>query len=217
MNEDGSGQLRLTTNPSADGQPRWSPDASQLVFLRVEAGNQNIFLMDADGSNVTQLTTHPSADIWPDFSPDGSRIVFTSLRSGSSALYTMNTDGSELEKLTADHINAGQADWSPDGTRIAFVNNHCFECPPGRPHSDIFVLTVATGEVEQITHRFGNNLNPEWSPDGTRIAFWHAPGIQPFFNNTDIFVMNADGTGLTNVTNTPNLREYVPDWGADPE
>jgi len=51
-----------------------------------------------------------------------------------------------------------------------------------------------------------------WSPDGTRIAFWHAPA-NPATNNTDIYAINTDGTGLANVTSTPTLREYVPDWG----
>jgi Tol biopolymer transport system component len=213
MNADGSDPQRITDDPAADGEPRWSPDGSQFVFFSTRSGNGDVFLMNTDGSGVTQLTDDPGTDIWPDWSVDGSLIVFTSTRSGHAAVYTMQPDGSDVRKLTDDGMEAGQADWSPDGTKLALVNNYCSKCPHGRPQSDIFVLTLATGELQQLTHTFGNNLNPEWSPDGTMIAFWHAPA-NPFQNNTDIYVMNADGSDLTNVTNTPNLREYVPDWGA---
>jgi Tol biopolymer transport system component len=212
MNWDGTGQTRLTNHPAVDTQPRWSPDGAQLVFVSSRTGNLELFLMNTDGSDVIQITEHPAADTWPEFSPDGATLAFTSDRNGSSAVYAANADGSDVHQLTADELNAGQADWSPDGSRIAFVNNFCGKCPPGRPLSDIFILRLASGEIRQVTHRFGNNLNPSWSPDGSKLAFWHAPA-SPATNNTDVYSVNVDGAALTNITATPTLREYVPDWG----
>lgn len=212
MNADGTDAQRLTVGAAADTQPRWSPDGARLVFVSARTGNLEIFTMDADGGDVEQLTNHSAADNWPEFSPDGSRIAFTSTRSGGSAVYTMNSDGSGVTKLTADAVEAGQPDWSPDGGRLVFVNNHCSPCLPGRPLSDLFVLTLSSGETRQVTRLFGNNLNPSWSPDGAQIAFWHAPS-NPGVNNTDVYVIDVDGTNVRNVTKTPTLREYVPDWG----
>ena len=54
----------------------------------------------------------------------------------------------------------------------------------------------------RITNYPGFDFNPCWSPDGTRIAFTHITEMQPS-NNYDIFVMNANGTGLTNLTTIP--------------
>jgi Tol biopolymer transport system component len=65
---------------------------------------------------------------------------------------------------------------------------------------------------------FDNNSFPTWSPDGQLIAFDH--GVIDFeagvFLPTDIWVMNKDGTGLTNLTNTPDFFEVQADWGPVP-
>lgn len=215
MNWDGTGQVRLTNDPAVDSQPRWSPDATRLVFVSSRTGNLELFLMDPDGSDVVQITQNAAADNWPEFSPAGDRIAFTSNRTGASAVYTVGTDGGNLQQITADSFEGGQPDWSPDGSSIVFVNNLCGKCPAGRPLSDILTLHLPSGQVRQVTRRFGNNLNPSWSPDGTKIAFWHAPGASPATNNTDVYSVNIDGTALANLTNTPTLREYVPDWGSN--
>ncbi len=213
IDADGANPQRLTSHPAGDGQPRWSPDGSKLVFQSLRTGNPELFLMSADGTGVEQLTNHPAVDSWPEFSPDGTKIAFTSSRSGFSAVYVMKTDGTDIVQVTPDSMAAGQPDWSPDGSRLVFANNLCQECPPGRPHSDLFVLTIGTGATERLTKQFGNNLNPSWSPDGSSIAFWHGSGLNPGVNNTDVFVIGANGLGVINVTNTPSLREFVPDWG----
>lgn len=211
---DGANEVRLTDHPAPDTQPRWSPDGTRLVFVSARTGNLELFVMDADGGDLAQLTHHAAADTWPEFSPSGDGIAFTSDRSGASAIYTIDAEGGNLQKLTADALEAGQPDWSPHGGSIVFVNNLCSKCPAGRPLSDIHTMNLSGGEIRKVTHSFGNNLNPSWSPDGDKIAFWHAPA-SPATNNTDIYSINVNGSALTNITRTPTLREYVPDWGVN--
>jgi Tol biopolymer transport system component len=67
MNADGSGQARLTRNPSLDHSPRWSPDGTQIAFVSTRDGNDEIYVMNADGSGQTNISRHPSSDLNPDW------------------------------------------------------------------------------------------------------------------------------------------------------
>ena len=61
---------------------------------------------------------------------------------------------------------------------------------------DIYIVNASTFVVTQVTDGKGGYVEPTWSPDGRKIAMNGGNG--------DIYVINADGTGLTNITNTPN-------------
>jgi Tol biopolymer transport system component len=56
MNADGSDQRRLTTHPTDDTYPSFSPDGNRIVFMRVVLGHGQVFSMNADGSDVVRLT-----------------------------------------------------------------------------------------------------------------------------------------------------------------
>jgi Tol biopolymer transport system component len=229
MNADGTGVQRLTTSPGADFDPSWSPDGTRIVFASRRTGDLEIFTMNADGSQVEQLTFEPGPDSWPKWSPDGTTIALTGVRGQTSAVYTIPATGGALTKLTPDFLNAAEPDWSPDGSRFVFVNNFCLFtfCPS----SDIFTMNVDGSNIVQLTQGV-NALNPNWSPDGTKIDFWtlallpasetayevafiEGLGVFPITAMLagDIWTMNADGTGFTNVTNSPGRLDWFPDWG----
>ena len=92
--------LRLT-NLTGDSRPRYSPDASKIVFQSIRDGQAEIYVMNSDGSGQTRLTNNPAFDTAPAWSPDGTKILFTSLRDGPASLYVMNADGSNQTRVTA--------------------------------------------------------------------------------------------------------------------
>jgi Tol biopolymer transport system component/subtilisin family serine protease len=93
--------LRLSN--AGDSRPRYSPDASKIVFQSTRDGQSEIYVMNADGSEQTRLTNNSASDTAPAWSPDGTKILFTSLRDGTGnpALYVMNADGSNPVRVTA--------------------------------------------------------------------------------------------------------------------
>jgi Ca2+-binding RTX toxin-like protein len=92
---------------------------------------------------------------------------------------------------------------SPDGSRIAYVNS-----------KNIWMINANGTGNRQLTTDSKFNDHPAWSPDGTKIAF--SAGSPTAFDEADIFVMNADGSGKKNLTNTASdLSETDPAWSPD--
>lgn len=197
INPDGSGQMQLTTNSATDNYPAWSPDGTKIVFMSNRDGNSEIYAMDVDGGNETRITNNTVADDQPSWSPDGTKIVFTRAGSPGRHIWTMNADGTGESQLTNTSAIDSDPAWSPDGTKIAFVRGG------GPPVPDIYVMnTDGTGQVN-LTNSSGTiERNPSWSPDGAKIAF----------DVNAIVVMNANGTGSTQLTDG---GEQDPAWAPD--
>jgi hypothetical protein len=167
--------------------------------------------MNADGTNQTRLTTGGSNNSVK-WSPDGTRIAFLSGSvAGSAGLSVMNADGSNQTRLTnAYSYYDSPPDWSPDGSRIAFLSN------PDNNY-DIYVIDADGSNQTRLTNDPAFDSSPVFSPDGTRIAFLSDRDKidNGWGYNDKIYVMNADGSSQTRLTNTAaDLYEYRPDWHA---
>src|SRR3712207_3693310 len=113
-------------------------------------------------------------------------------------------DGTAQRLLTT---NAAEIDLSPDGSKIVFIRY-----TPDGQSSDVYVMNVDGTNERRLTTDDAWDATPRWSPDGTRIAL--ARQASPA--NMDIFVMEADGSSLRNVSNDPEApSERQPVWSPD--
>jgi TolB protein len=188
MDADGSNVRRLTTHPARDVAASWSPDGLEIAFMSDRDGGFDVYVMNADGSEQTRLTS-TGASWFPMYSPDGARLA---LHVGRD-VHVMDANGGELRRLTTDPANGMYPSWSPDATRIAFMSWR-----NGR--TEIFVMN-ADGSNQQVVVSMtaGDAIDPRWSPDGSRVAFVHLPGGMSG-EARSIWVANADGSGLTQLT-----------------
>src|SRR5438132_375215 len=111
------------------------------------------------------------------------RIAFHSNRDGDFDIYVMNADGSRVTQVTHNTINEFDPIWSPNGQQIAFgrISGCC---------AAAVVVINADGSGERALA--DNGFPGAWSPDGRQIAF---------NRNGDVYVVNLDGRGVTQLTN----------------
>lgn len=215
-NADGSGVTRLTNDAADYSGPDWSPDGQSIVFASTRGGNANfdLYVMRADGSNVRRIYGTEHAEFAPAWSPDGSRIAFqfkTSVTDGWD-IYTVAADGSDLRRVTDTSLDEELPDWSPDG-RIVYQ--------AGKTNRNIYVCEADGSNRVQLTD-FNNTVlgAPAWSPDGSRIAFestLHQADAARGWGEYEIYVMGADGSGITRLTRlaTPDRAARYPGWSGD--
>jgi TolB protein len=199
-----------------------SPDGTLLLCETFSNdGSQNGIhtIRSSDGGGLTQITSSPGGDDIPGgWSPNGKRIVF--LRTTVDALFVVNINGTGLKQITPAGLDFSSfGSWSPQGNEIVFSQHVTPDV-----HSSIWVVhTDGTGlreiNVQPASACGGANADPNaegcneptWSPDGTQIAFTRSHS-----NDVDgeIYTVNVDGTGLTQVTNAPGSGS--PSWGTHP-
>jgi TolB protein len=191
MDPDGTNPRRITYDVASDTDPDISPNGQQIVFTsnQTETGNTNIFVRDQNGA-VRNLTNDPGAtDEWARWSPNGKQIVFDSNRDGGVfEIYVMNADGSGTPtRLTSPPVPAKYPSWSPNGKQIVF-----------RRGIDIYTIDAdGSGTPMQLTSEDAPSFAQmaAWSPDGRHIVFMSFRE-----RYCSVFLMNADGSQQTNLT-----------------
>ena len=199
----------------------WSPDGARLACEGQGQTDPSLTglstLRSSDGGDLQRVTSDPTGDDCPgDYSPNGRRLVITRANDTSYALYTVKLDGSGLTQITPDGLNFNfcNGSWSPQGNEILFSAH-----VPAGYHSSIWVVHTDGSGLRRIPVAGcgGSNadpnaigcFNPTWSPDGKKIVFGRRRGNE----QSDLYTVNADGSGLFQVTNTPDIDESGGDWG----
>jgi Tol biopolymer transport system component len=191
MNLDGTDLKQLPPPPLEpsvlpDEDPVWSPDGSKIAFYNDWPA---IYVMNADGSNQIPLLKGGPDFADPAWSRDGSKIAFAISGDG---IYVINTDGSGKRQVT-DYFDLSPH-WSPDGTKIVLQRV--------LDGTDSIVVVDATTGDYVGKHPLATGEGPCWSPDGSKIVF---------SSGGDIYVMNADGSGLAG----PLIDGEEPNWSPD--
>jgi Tol biopolymer transport system component len=205
----------------------WSPDAQRLAcgqFDQADDPSRNgmYTIRSSDGGGLRRITSNPGGqEEAGDYSPNGKRLVFARYQNGDPvALFTVKVKGRGVRRITpSGTIFSSAGDWSPQGNEIVFSQH---VTPDVR--SSIWVVHAnGTGLHEvpvQAQPACGGAYSdpgsqgcfqPRWSPDGKRIVF--ARGTDSHVD-ANIYTVNADGSGLTQVTHGGANGD--PDWGTHP-
>jgi TolB protein len=200
----------------------------KIVFARRIANGTDVYVTDEDGTHETRLTRTEPFEVTPGWSPDGEKIAFAR---NSTELYVMNADGSGLRRLggaTYEGAALALPVWSPDGQNIAF---HTVGTDSEHFYDELYVTKADGAKQTQLTNSANSEHeirlgSPSWSPTGSKIVFArHTQPVSdpsstasaaPVEELSGIYLINADGTGLSKLTNTRTQRAD-PLWSPDGE
>jgi len=210
MNTDGSGQRLLARDTWMD--IAWSPDGREIAFFRVGSSPRpGFYVVRADGSGERRLTRNAmgSGLAW---APDGKSIAFTrgggpftGLPADYRDIWVTNADGSGQRMLVKRAI---EPRWSPDGKQVSFMSLRS-------GNWEIYVINADGSDVERLTRNTEADGFPAWSPDGRQLAFTRfrfarsSPGgFMPGYS--DVYVMNADGSGQRRMARNAAFTGWSP-------
>jgi len=162
--------------------------------------NTDIFYQKVNATDAKNIVSQGNGNYHdPDLSPDGNKILF--IKNGD--INIINTDGSELNKITDTQDNDDPS-WTPDGSGILFTSTRLSNVPK------LFLMDLATKNIEEIHTNQENIVNPVFSPDGEKIAF-AAHNDSTGYN---IYIINNDGSDSKQITDDLDL-DYSPSWSPD--
>lgn len=194
---DAGGVLQLTFNGAEDSWPRWSPNGKWIAFHSNVDGNFEIYVIRPDGTDLTRVTDYSGLDQFPEWSPNGKQLAIRR----DTDVYLIDLDGYNPIQLTDEAIGINQmVSWSPDGKKLAFMSTRA-----GYP--SVFVMDADGSNQVNLTPKPDDVLASAWS---SRAPGWSRNGQQIYFTgrrpeisvNENIFVMNTDGTGVTQLTSS---------------
>jgi len=224
MNPDGSDVKQLTNlgPDSSASWESWSPDGKQFVFNEFHPPDflGQLWLMNADGSNQHLLLADTDFDDErPSFAPDGNSVVFSRCRLDieACALFQIEINGGAVRAIT--DFEQGIQDLSPEysvDNRLAFtgVGRQGIIC-------GIELMNAQQSGPRRLTPAPLAPRQPDWSPDGRRIAFsTHCRGGRENFQNEEIWVVDVGGNGLRQLTRNGNdyfsgPHDFHPSWSPE--
>jgi Tol biopolymer transport system component len=226
------GGLRKAPLPYPFSAPSWSPDGSLVAFSGLAGKGEGkrhvkIFVVAADGSAL-RAVPGTNGGYSPVFAPDGHTIVFARRRARhrpnrhggsvvafeSTSVWMGDIAGGESHRLTPwrNGLDNFPSSFSPDGSVLAMtrVDERRTQDP------EAVLLRLATGRVDLLAE---NGSDPAYSPDGSKIALLRrhlrrvsGRGAQNVEETTDLYVLDADRSGLRRLTNTPAKIEVSSSW-----
>ena len=227
LSRDGSIRRRLTPVDRSVfvSSPSWSPDGDQLAFSRATRQRDrfmsSIVVTDLNGNERTlvsqRLDRHLSSIGAPEWSPDGTAVLYSAFELDrrsyfKSSIRIAPVDGGSTEVFVRD---AYSPVFSPDGSSIALVsiadrNGETCGSDECAYNGELYVTDADGENPRRLTHNKGDDIAPDWAPDGSRIAFDSDRNF-PGYGAHELYSIEPDGDCLTWLTNG-TANSVAPAW-----
>jgi len=198
---------QLTNQVGIEHSVNLAPDGRSFIYASRASGNWDLYWQRVGGRFTVNLTKDSTADdLQPVYSPDGNHIAFRSERAPAGT-YVMEATSENVRRVSEVGFDPA---WSPDGKELV-VSTDRFTDPVKRSliPSRLWILDVASGTKRLLTD--GDAVQPSWSPNGKRIAYW---ALKPGSGQRDIWTIGAAGGATVPVTSDSAL-DWNPVWSPD--
>jgi len=231
--------VRQVTDPQLSPDGKWVAYVVSAADMKENAVDGDIWLVPAAGGRPVRLTTSKKNDTQPRWSPDGRQIAFVSTRADKPQLFVISPFGGEAEQLTESKGGVTGFQWAPDGRRIAYVarrdltpdeerrekeKDDAIVVDQNHKLSRLWVVDVETRAARELAAGDYQVSDPQWSPDGTRLAFVANPTPKADDGSvSDVWVVDAspaltvhrDSAPADSVAAAPRARKLVENEGPD--
>lgn len=160
---DGSNGRQVTHDNAISVSPSLSLSGSRLAYTGYQSGYADIYVVDLSTGARVRLIKFPGTNSGPRFSPDGNRLACTLSKDGSPGLYIVGMNGG-VERLTRTRGAESCGTWGPHGAELIYSSD-----VSGGPQ--LYSIPASGGVSHLVSTGFGYATEPNWSPNGERVAF----------------------------------------------
>jgi Tol biopolymer transport system component len=161
--------------------PDWSPDGTQIVFVKKDPRKPwlDLHVMPAEGGEARNLTFWLEHDEEPAWSPDGREIAFMRVSKLGRRVATYDVASGDVRELTEHTFEAFRPSWSPDGQHIVFYGATVEGINRGRETWNLYTIRQDGTDMRRLTDH-----EPEWA-------------VYPVWVNADLLPVSRRGKAVT--------------------
>ena len=182
-------------------------DGREILICKYKDDQKSIVLIDSLGREMREIVTTDQFEISdPIFSSDGNWVIFRSTRSGSDELWIVDILGAHQRQLThfpenaekpsAEFYQTGPPRWIPNTRAVSYTSRR-------DGHYNIYRINIDGTNSTEVTSAAGDEGWHSWSPDGQILLY---DGSTKEDGNSEIYMMQADGSGIRQLTSTPYVE-----------
>ena len=214
---DSGATVRITSLPNTPGGLSWSPDGDHIAYTMLVPGQTD---------RLGEAPARPEGAEWADPLSQETNLIYRTdgagyLQPGYSHIFVVPAEGGTPRQISNGNFHhggpqgAGNAiSWFPDGSQIVTAVNRQEDWQIDRGESEIYALSVNSEGITQLTDRNGPDFAPSVSPDGRYIAYLGFDDQLLGYHNTELYVMNRDGSNRRSLTASLDRNVDSVEWAS---
>ena len=207
-----SGQTaRITQLEKSPGSLVWSPDGKQIVFTMTVAQKAPVLVTAPQKPKGAEWAKAPRVTDRMYHERDGSGYF----PPGFTHIFVVPSEGGTPRQITSGNFHNRAPEWAQDGDTIFFHGNRNEDWEYDFRNSEIYSVSVKTGEITTLTKQDGPDYRPSVSPNGKLIAFLGFKDKKQTFQLTQLSIMNPDGSGKQVLTKNLDISISDMKWHPD--